>query len=164
MHFFSLRPVVIEKGSITIGIFSLIDPEVFTLYPDEFKSHIQISSEEATAENILCILEQEGVDLKILLYHGLYENALTLTESVKGIDVIIVGHEQMLLDAIKVGDSIIVSPGEEGNRIGILSLSCSQNEIIDYNNSFKIFNYEEDPDDPSVRERITRYQNIRSAQ
>ena len=97
------------------------------------------------------------VDLTILLFHGSYEKAAELAENVEGIDIIIVGHEQRLIEAPKVNDSILVSPGEEGNRLGILTLALTPKGVIEYDNYFRLFRYEGDEDDAAVRRRIESY-------
>jgi 2',3'-cyclic-nucleotide 2'-phosphodiesterase/3'-nucleotidase len=153
--FFSNEPLIIEKSGLHIGLFALLDPEVFTLYPEEVKKQIKLASPQAAAENMLRKLG--GVDLTILLFHGSYEKAAELAENVEGIEVIVVGHEQRLIEAHKVNDSILVSPGEEGNRLGILTLILTQRGVTKYNNHFRLFRYEDDEDDEAVRRRIERY-------
>jgi len=153
--FFSNEPLVIEKSGIHIGLFALLDPEVFTLYPEEVKKQIKLSSPQAAAENMLRKLG--GVDLTLLLFHGSYEKAAELAENVEGIEVIVVGHEQRLIEAHKVNDSILVSPGEEGNRLGILTLALTQRGVTEYDNYFRLFRYEGDEDDAAVRRRIEKY-------
>ncbi len=155
--FFSNEPLIIEKSGLHIGLFALLDPEVFTLYPEEVKKQIKIASPQAVAENMLRKLE--NVDLTVLLFHGSYEKAAELAEKVEGIEVIVVGHEQRLIGAHKVNDSILVSPGEEGNRLGILTLSLTPNGprgVAKYDNHFRLFRYEGE-DDAAVRRRIERY-------
>ncbi len=156
--FFSIEPLVIEKSGIHIGLFALLDPEVFTLYPEEIRKKIKLASPQAVAENMLRQLED--VDLTLLLFHGSYEKAAELAENVEGIEVIIVGHEQRLIEAHTVNDSILVSPGEEGNRLGILTLALTpkgSKGVIRYDNHFRLFKYEDDEDDEAVRRRIERY-------
>lgn len=156
--FFSIEPVVIERSGFRISLFALLDPEVFTLYPEDVKKQIKLASPQAAAENMLRMLED--VDLTLLLFHGSYEKAAALAETVEGIDVIVMGHEQRLIEAHKVNDSILVSPGEEGNRLGILTLSLTlkgPKGVIRYDNHFKLFKYEGDEDDAAVRRRIERY-------
>jgi len=156
--FFSNQPVVVEKSGFRIGLFALLDPEVFTLYPEEVKKQIKLASPQAAVENMLRQLD--GVDLTLLLFHGSYEKATELAKKVEGIEVIIVGHEQRLIEAHKVNNSILVSPGEEGDRLGILTLSLTPNGprgVVKYDNHFRLFRYESDEDDAAVRRRIERY-------
>lgn len=153
--FFSNEPLVIEKSGFRIGLFALLEPEVFTLYPEEVKKQVKLTSPQAVAENML--LELEHVDLTVLLFHGSYEKAVELAENVEGIEVIIVGHEQRLIDVQKVKDSILVSPGEEGNRLGMLTMALTPKGVVKYDNHFRLFRYEDDEDDAAVRRRIERY-------
>lgn len=71
--------------------------------------------------------------------------------------MIVVGHEQKLIEAEKAGNTIIVSPGAAGNYLGTLELNILNNDIAGFKNTFRIFRYEADPDDPSVRERLNKY-------
>ena len=155
--FYSTEPLIVEKGEVRLGLFALVDPQVFTLYPETLKDKLKVSSPQAVAENMVKTLHDQGIELIILLYHGPYEEAAALARAVDGIQVIVVGHEQRLIEAEKIGGSILVSPGEEGNRLGQLTLSLSKTGINGYVNSFKLFDYMKDRDDPSVRERINRY-------
>ncbi len=152
----SLAPLVLRKGRFSIGIFSLIDPSVFALHPKTLTDLLKVSPPDAAAGTAVERLRESGVDLVVLLYHGLHENALRLASRVPGIDVIILGHEQMLIDAETVGSTVVVSPGEEGNRVGVLTVSLSRGEKL-FSNSFKLFNHQKDPDDGPVRERVERY-------
>lgn len=154
---FSSEPMIIDKGTVKIGIFSLISPKVFNRYSEKYKKHIRISRPEKIAEKMVFSLRKEKVDIKVLLYHGGYESAEKLAENIKGIDVIVVGHEQKLIEGEKAGNAIIVSPGAEGNYLGTLELYILNDDIIDYKNMFRIFRYEVDPDDPSIRERLNKY-------
>jgi hypothetical protein len=57
---------------------------------------------------------------------------------------------------------MLVSPGEEGNRVGMLELTIAQTvagwpRVARSANSFRLFSYESDPDDPLVRQRIEDY-------
>lgn len=158
--FFSSSPLIISRKSFRIGLFALIDPEVFYLYPEEIRKSLKITPPLVTAENMVKNLHDEGVNLIILLYHGSYENASSLIREVKSIQVLILGHEQRLIEAEKIGETILVSPGEEGNRIGILQLSINQKGITDYSNKFRLFKWEADEDDPGVRKRIENYRQL----
>ena len=154
---FSMSPEILEKAGYKIGIFSLLDPYVFKLYPEKIKSHLTISEPVTAAANISEMLDNDKVSLKILLYHGPFENAEELVKKVPGIDIVIVGHEQRLIDLTRIGKTVLVSPGEEGNRIGILTVRVAEGDMLSYTNSFKLFNYETDPDDAVVRARIEKY-------
>ncbi len=78
-------------------------------------------------------------------------------------DVLVVGHEQRLVHPVKVGATIMVSPGEEGNRLGMLKLRFRKGHITGYSHEFRLFDYGRDIDDSAVRKRIDRYlESLRS--
>jgi len=155
--FFSTVPLIVERGGVRIGIFALIDPQVFTLYPNELKEKLKIQEPAAAARNQIYYLGELGVEATVLLYHGPYESATALAEKVKGVDVLILGHEQRLIEAHRIGNTIVASPGEGGNRLGILNLSLGSSGKIEFNNSFRWFSWRDDPDDPQIRRRIDEY-------
>jgi 5'-nucleotidase / UDP-sugar diphosphatase len=156
---FSKTLKILNKGSYRVGIFSLLEPgpDLLAFYPEQLQQKIKLAPHTETAVNTVKAFEQKNVDLIVLLYHGIYDNAILLAKNVPGIDVIIAAHEGRLADAQMVGDTIVVSPGNEGNRLGILDLSVSGGKITHYQNRFRLFNYDSDLDDPAVHARINKY-------
>jgi 2',3'-cyclic-nucleotide 2'-phosphodiesterase (5'-nucleotidase family) len=148
---------VIHKRDANIGIVSLIDPAIFALYPESVKEAVQTAPCAKTARIRLQRFSGQGIDVRVLLFHGGLEAARALVREIPDFDVVVVGHEQLLVNAEKVGKTIIVSPGEEGNRVGILDLALSPRGVELIGNGFKLFTHDGDPDDPSVRARITAY-------
>ena len=155
--FFSTTPQIVEKAGLRIGLFALIDPQVFTLYPTQLKTKLKIQDPKTAARNQLAYLDEQGVEITVLLYHGPYQSAKQLAEAVAGADVLILAHEQRLIEPRRVGDTIIASPGEDGNRLGILTLEVLAGGRIEYGNTFHLFSWQNDPDDPAVRRRINEY-------
>jgi len=158
--FFSTTAQIVERAGIRIGIFALIDPQVFTLYPEELKCKIKCQDPEAAARNQLLYLDEQQVQATVLLYHGTYEGAKSLARAVNGVDVLILGHEQRLIEPHRIGRTLLASPGEEGNRLGVLTLKIDSRGNIDYDHHFRLFSWKEDPDDPVVRLRIDRYRQV----
>jgi len=155
--FFSTTPQIVERAGVRIGVFALIDPRVFILYPPELKNKLKIQDPQAAARNQLLYLTEQGVDITLLLYHGPYQGAKDLAQSVAGVDVLILAHEQRLIESHLVGDTILTSPGEDGNRLGILTLRLNAVGNLDHDNRFRLFSWQDDPDDPAVRRRIDEY-------
>ncbi len=155
--FFSTTPQIVEKAGLRIGLFALIDPQVFTLYPTQLKTKLKIQDPKTAARNQLAYLDEQGVEITVLLYHGPYQGAKQVAEAVGGVDVLILAHEQRLIEPRRVGDTIIASPGEDGNRLGILTLEVLAGGRIEYSNTFHLFSWQNDPDDPAVRRRINEY-------
>jgi 2',3'-cyclic-nucleotide 2'-phosphodiesterase (5'-nucleotidase family) len=155
--FFSTTPPIHERAGVRIGLFALIDPQVFTLYPAQLKNQIKIQDPKTAARNQLAYLSEEGAQLNVVLYHGPYQSAQELAETVPGIDVLILAHEQRLIEPRRIGDAILTSPGEDGNRLGILTVTIHPGGKVEYNNRFRFFSWHDDPDDPAVRRRIDEY-------
>ena len=144
---------------MSIGLFALIDPQVFTLYPPQLKTKLKIQDPRTAARNQLTYLDEQRVEITVALYHGPYQGAKQLAEAVAGVDVLILAHEQQLIEPRRVGDTILTSPGEDGNRLGILTLEVQAGGGVEYSNSFHLFSWQNDPDDPAVRRRIDEYKN-----
>ena len=157
--FFSPTPQIVERAGLSIGLFALIDPQVFTLYPPQLKTKLKIQDPRTAARNQLTYLDEQRVEITVALYHGPYQGAKQLAEAVAGVDVLILAHEQQLIEPRRVGDTILTSPGEDGNRLGILTLEVQAGGGVEYSNSFHLFSWQNDPDDPAVRRRIDEYKN-----
>lgn len=155
------EPLIMNNGRYRVGIFAVLEQQFKSAAPmtDLLAEKFQIIPVRETALNAVQFLKSRKTNLIILLYHGFYENAVKLARDVPGIDVIVLGHEEKLIDAQVIGRTVLVSPGEEGNRIGILELSLLGNKVTVLKNGFRIFKYEEDPDDPAVRKLIDQYYN-----
>jgi 2',3'-cyclic-nucleotide 2'-phosphodiesterase (5'-nucleotidase family) len=155
--FFSTTPQIVQRMGLSIGLFALIDPRVFILHPPELKNKLKVQDPRQAAGSQLAYLKEQGVDLTVALYHGPYQGAKELAETVAGVDVLILAHEQRLIEPRRIGDTILASPGEDGNRLGILTLQIHPGERVEYSNRFQLFSWHDDPDDPAVRRRIDEY-------
>jgi 2',3'-cyclic-nucleotide 2'-phosphodiesterase (5'-nucleotidase family) len=109
------------------------------------------------ARNQILYLNDEAAELTVVLYHGPSRSAEQLALGVASIDVLILAHEQLLIEPRRVADTIIVSPGEEGNRVGILTLKVDEAGAFEYSHRFQLFSWQDDPDDPAVRGQIDQY-------
>jgi 2',3'-cyclic-nucleotide 2'-phosphodiesterase (5'-nucleotidase family) len=59
--FFSTAPLIVERAGMSIGLFALIDPQVFTLYPPELKNKLKVQDPRTAARNQLAYLAEQGV-------------------------------------------------------------------------------------------------------
>jgi 2',3'-cyclic-nucleotide 2'-phosphodiesterase (5'-nucleotidase family) len=155
----SNEPLILTKGRYRIGIFAVMEPQFKSAAPvtELMSERFQITPVAETALKTVQLLKSQKTDLIILLYHGFYDNAVKLAGDVPGIDVMVLGHEEKLIDPQTIGRTVLVSPGEEGNRIGTLELSLAGHQITVLKNQFRTFNYGTDPDDPAVRKLIEKY-------
>jgi 5'-nucleotidase/UDP-sugar diphosphatase len=154
---FSPEPLVLERAGLRIGIFALIDPRTVSDFQPHILERIRIEDPAETARKLVARLDARRAALTILLYHGFEADVPGLLENAPGIDVVLLAHEQKLLEGRRFGDSLVFSPGEQGNRLGKLRISIKEGRITDYDNSFILFDYSRDPDDPTVRSRIEHY-------
>ncbi len=150
---------LLNRGKLKITVLSITDPEVFRFYPEEITEAIKIEKPEKTIRTELNIPEVNKSDLILLLFHGSLDRVRELASMFPAINIIIVGHEQQILNGEMIGKTIILSPGGEGNLLGDLNVSVKNQELI-FNNNFISFNYLTDPDDPVIRNRIEDYNTI----
>jgi 5'-nucleotidase / UDP-sugar diphosphatase len=140
---FSEYPVldyyVLEKGSVRIGLFGLMGKEADSNAP---LAGVQFADQIETAREMVQILHnEEQVDLVVCLSHSgtdpdpkRSEDEI-LAAQVEGIDVIISGHSHTLLpEPLVVNNTLIVSAGQYGGRLGVLSLQYGESgwQIGDY--------------------------------
>jgi len=156
---FSGDPLNFKIGNLRICMFALIDP-CLTDDTDREQNTIRIASPVSTAERLLGGCQQLEADLTIVLLHGSLPSAVNLVENVTGIDLLIFAHEGQLLPPQTIGNTVLVSPGNEGNYLGNVTVTVrpdTPDTIGNVENRFVYFSYSDDPDDPAVRERIRTY-------
>jgi 2',3'-cyclic-nucleotide 2'-phosphodiesterase (5'-nucleotidase family) len=155
--YFDLEPLVLDKGGETVGVLALLDPGVFALYPAEVRESLKLTPPAQAASPLVSALRARGVDWVVVLYHGTLEQAERLARQVPGIDLLVVGHEQRLVQPRRVNDTLLVSPGEEGNRIGLLTLRRDARRRVRSAHEFRYFRFGMDPRDPEILARLERY-------
>ena len=156
--FLTPEPLMIEKAGEKVGLFALLDPKAIVEHPKEATRDVKIVPPDILAGSLVSQLESQGAEWIIVLYHGPVKEAEALARKIGGIHLIIVGGEQRLMPPRKVGNALLVSPGEEGNRLGILELKRDKRGGIRYSHRFQPFRYGIDPSDPQVLERIEQFQ------
>lgn len=153
------KPLIISRQGINITVLSAIDPEVFRFYPEKLINSIKIEDPAYTIQEFFRNPEVEDVDLRVLLFHGSIKIARELASTIPALDIIIVGHEQQIADGEMIGNTVIVSPGGEGNMLGHLKV-LFDNSGLNFHNNFISFDYMNDPDDEIIRVRIDEYTQI----
>ena len=141
---------VVRKNinGLAAGIVCLVDSEVFKLYPDSFHQKVGVlPPADVFSEKLE---NNSDVDLWIVLYHGYYKNAVKLAESEPEIDVLVLAHEEQVVEEQLGNGVILLSPGEEGNRLGRLELKIRNGEIASWENEYELFHYIRSPDDPEA--------------
>jgi len=154
--FFSPEPLVKNRGGETVGVLALLDPRVFALYPEELRRSLKLEEPVQAAAPLVSALRARPVDWVVVLYHGPLEEAERLASRVPGIDLIVVGHEQRLVLPRLVDGTLLVSPGEEGNRVGMLTLRKNILGRTRSTHQFWLCRFDH-PRDPLILARLERY-------
>jgi 2',3'-cyclic-nucleotide 2'-phosphodiesterase (5'-nucleotidase family) len=158
----SVDPLLVETPWERVAIVALIDPSVLERYPSAILDSIRIASPQVAARLQIAKLEQEPAALRVLLFHGPWEAAERLAAAVPGFDVVVVGHDGGLHESRRIRGAVLVSPGEEGNRVGMIELTIARTgagrpRVVRFTATLRLFSFESDPDDPLVRQRINDY-------
>jgi len=143
--FITPEPLVLEKAGERVGLFALLDPKALAAHPKEATEDAKLVPPELLAGSLVRQLVGEGAEWIVVLYHGPLKGAEALARKVRGIHVIIVGSEEKLVRPRKVGEALLMSPGEQGNRVGILELSRDGRGRIRHSHRFQSFQYGVDP-------------------
>ena len=117
---------VIERQGKRIGFASVIDSDVFYFYPEEIKEVLDITDINSTSATLLDELEEQNSDLKVLLFHGKSEHAKELFRRQEGWDVVLYAHDQQLFEESDSSIRYLASPGDNGNRVGVINISFSE--------------------------------------
>lgn len=146
-----------EIGSYTVGIISIISPEVFTFFPKELINDLKVTDPVKQVQGFVDTFRKQ-VDLLIVVSHSGYEEDLKLAKQVKGIDVIIGGHSQTFVKKASVlPDTLIVQAGEKGQYLGRLNIRFDKKKKI-IGNQYQLLPLTKDiMDDEDVRALIGQY-------
>lgn len=103
---------------------------------------------ESTDKWVRYLKEKEKVDIVIVSYHGGFEKdiesgkpigkltgenqAYEICEKIKGIDVLVTGHQHKIIENKTINDILLLQPGSHGKYIGIVKLS------LKYTNEWRI--------------------------
>lgn len=124
------KPYVMKdvKG-FKVGVLGLTTPESFSMLTKEDAEQIRFLSVEDTAITMISKMKGEGAELIVVLSHLGIESDKKLAESVKGIDVIVGGHSHTETpEPIKIGDTIIVQSGTQGDNLGKIDLNIAHDK------------------------------------
>lgn len=143
-------PRVVERGGVRVGIVALAEPGLFA-------PAVKAAPAAPAAREGVRRARQAGAELVLLLYHGTRAGLAGLLAECEGIDLAIYTHEGRLDPPTRVGATLVASPGEEGNHLGVLTLTLAGGRIASFEGRLQTFTFRRDPDDPGVRRRIERY-------
>jgi hypothetical protein len=116
--------VVRRAGGRTVGIFAVIGNWVYGFPPLEWREGLQIEDPIAAARREAKVLA--ACDLRIAVSHQPLAETRRLAAEVRGLHIVIAGHEPTVLKAPeKVGDSLLVCANETGSFLGALTFAAN---------------------------------------
>jgi len=154
------QPYMVKKiGRYNVGILSVVSPDIFAFYPEKITKGLKIKDPVETLNTYIPEVRKKAGIIVIISHSGIEEDK-KLAEAVDGIDVIIGGHSQTLLEQpVEINNTLIVQGGENGQRVGKLTLNFSEEgKRVSYNNEFIVL-AKTIADDEAVRTLINKYNN-----
>lgn len=119
--FGNARPtLMIESNGLKIGLFGVLTPETLTL--SAASGNVVFSSEIIAASRAVDELRTQGADLVVALTHLDIEQDLALLRQVKGIDLVLGGHDHNAM-AIEVGTALVVKAGHDGAYLAAVDMA-----------------------------------------
>lgn len=145
---------VFTMGKTKVHVISINDPSTFSFYKEEIKNNVEVGHMQKSYRDLADTIDTK--DILLLVFHGNKENIRAFLDTPRPPDILIFGHQQFKEEYIE-DNTLIFSPGSEGNFLGILNLEVKDGNITKWENNFKYFDYFEDEHDPEVKETITNY-------
>src|SRR5689334_3786576 len=121
--------VVVRKGALRVGIFSVLGPKIEL--PAGAGEQLTIDDPIATAQKMVAELKKQS-DVVVALTHLGRVEGEDLAAQVPGIDVVILAHHPgFVAQGRRVGSSITVASGEQGQNIGMTKLVMDGKKVSD---------------------------------
>ncbi len=128
---------IVETDSVRIGIIGLTSIEAFKFFPKS-RMDFTIEDPDVTLGRILPELK-EKCDVVVVLSQMGRDKDVEIAGKWDGIDVIIGGHSQTLLEkAIEVSGTKVVQAGKGGGHVGELVIHCDDQRNVK-NIQYKLF-------------------------
>ena len=171
------KPYIIkEVAGLKILITGVISERAFIFFPKDKIEGLTILEPVPALKEILFELKPR-VDLVILLSHLGETSDEKLAQQIEGIDLIVGGHDQVLIEKpVRIGRTIIVQAGKNGEHLGEITLKINTKEdspVFDagrVNSATTIINYkltlltDKIPDDQQVARLVEEFYQAQEAQ
>ncbi len=153
----SAKPLLLSRAGVRIAILAVIDPQMLAEHKELKEGRIRLEDPGRTVARLAEQSRRQGALLVILLFHGPDADARRLAEQQPAVDLLLFGHQGWIVPPEKVGHALVASPGENGNRMGVLTLRLGASGVEGFEHRLVAFDYGRDPDDTSTRARINAY-------
>jgi len=123
--------VVVRKGPLKVGIFSVIGPKIDL--PQNVGERLSIDDPTSTATKMVDELRnKQGCDVVVALTHLGRIEGEDLAAQVPGIDVVILAHHPgFVAQGRRVNNAVTVASGEQGQNIGVTKLTIDGKKVTD---------------------------------
>ena len=161
--FIGSRYKIYKFGNISIGVTGSINDMFFKYLPPSTQNVFSFANQKQSLRPVLKKMNTE-CDFNILLSHNGYLQDKEIADAFPDIDLIIGGHSQTLIEKEeKIGKTILVQAGENGYRVGVISLNFSGNKLKSAENKVYLLR-KKSTDHPMVKKLIQEYHNVRKNQ
>lgn len=113
------RLKTLESGGVKIGLFSILTSE--TAYLATGGHEAMFLPEIATAQDAVAELRRQGAEVVVALTHQELEQDLALARQVKGINLILGGHDHTAV-AYQEGDILVAKAGSNAQYLAAIDL------------------------------------------
>ena len=147
-------------GNISIGVTGTINETFFRYLPPSVQKVFSFDNQK---KSLLPVLQEMSTvcDFSILLSHSGYRRDKELAVAYPEIDLIIGGHSQTLTKKEeRIGKTMLVQAGENGYRVGVLSLNFSEKKLKSVENKIYLLK-KTSTDHPAVKKLIQEYYTMR---
>ncbi|WP_193183897.1 bifunctional metallophosphatase/5'-nucleotidase [Nisaea sediminum] len=153
------RSLLIEAGEYRIGLLGLTTtdtPSLSSSGPDVAFTPLAETAKETTEA-----LRGQGADLVVALTHAVYQEDLETLRQVAGIDIVLGGHDHLVL-ILYDGKQAILKSGSQGNFVGIMDIVIDRVEgrggpQLVWQPSFSMVNTLDVEEDPEIAQRVAGY-------
>ncbi|MEO9901309.1 5'-nucleotidase C-terminal domain-containing protein [Nisaea sp.] len=153
------RSRMVAAGEYKIGLLGLTTadtPSLSSSGPD-----VDFAPLAETAREISAELREDGADLVIALTHAVYQTDLETLRQVAGIDIVLGGHDHLVL-VLYDGKQAILKSGSQGNFVGIMDITIDRVEgrngpKLVWQPSFSLINTIDVEPDPVLAEKVAAY-------
>ena len=124
-HFLFPTSLKLERDSVNIEIMSFFEPTYLDWLPDSIQNRIGVEPPRATWKRFGRYLKGEA-DMVIILSHQGYDRDRAFLDTARGVDLLISGHSQMLLqEPVRFDHAWMVGPGRNGEYVGVIRFDVS---------------------------------------
>jgi 2',3'-cyclic-nucleotide 2'-phosphodiesterase (5'-nucleotidase family) len=127
---------IVKKGGLKVGIFAVLGPKIEL--PGNAGEQLTIDDPIATAQKMVADLRKQ-VDVVVCLAHIGRVEGEDLAAQVPGIDVLVLAHHPgFVAQGRRVGSTVTVASGEQGQNIGLTLLTMEGKKVADLTSETRI--------------------------